>query len=191
MAAVGAAAVAVVTDLTTASVERWWNQHSIVAALVGSSLILAVTVLIVDEVTARRGIVERARVAAVQSVIVYGQALRTEEVLAASGVGAEGEDAAAEVRTLAFMLLTAAPALFDDPAARHFMERAERFSASLLRVGLSRADHAVSDDDRKRLQEAKEELRVAIQPMLARLGPEATILEWRTPDPPPSAGNHS
>lgn len=139
LAALAAVIAVVVTGVTIPSVERWWNHHSVIADVVASMLILAVTVLIVDEVAARRGVKERGRVAAVQSVIVYGQALRTERALVSSGEGAEGADVATEVRTLAYMLLTAAPALFDDPAARHFMERAERFSASLLRLGLNRS----------------------------------------------------
>jgi hypothetical protein len=181
--AVGAAAAAavaiVVTDLTMTNVERWWNRHSLLADVVASVLILAVTILVVDEVTARRRIKERERVAAVQAVIVFGQALRTERILTndRKGEGEEGDDVASEVRSLALMLLTAAPALFDDPAARLFMERAEGFSATMLRVGMT-GQHEITDADRAKLAQAKEELRAAVQPMLVRLGyQEAAILE--------------
>jgi len=74
-AAVAAAALvaAVVTDLVFPAVEAWWSEHSLTGAVVAGVLVLAVTVLIVDEVTASRQVHDRARVAAVQAVIVFGQ----------------------------------------------------------------------------------------------------------------------
>lgn len=181
IAAVGAllaVAAIVVTDVTTTGVERWWDRHSVITDVVGSVLILAVTVLIVDEVIARRRVKERARVAAVQAVIVYGQALRTETVLANKGEEEDGgAGGLAEVRSLALMLLTAAPALFDDPVARNFMNRAEGFSSLMLRAALS-GQRDVTDADRAKLAQAKEELRIAVQPMLVRLGrQESAVLE--------------
>lgn len=178
VAAVAAVAAAVVTDLTISGVDEWWNRHSLVGSLVSSVLVLGVTVLIVDEVTAHRQVRERKRVAAVQALIVYGQTVQTAKVLMAPSDQRESEDAAGEVRALASMVLTAAPALFDDPEARDFMEQVEEFSSMVLRTGLSRPGHDVTDADRAKLSEAKEALSAAVQPLLARLDPrEVTEVE--------------
>lgn len=165
-----AAMVAVlVTDVTIAGVDAWWNRHSLVGSVTGSVLVLAVTVLVVDEVTARRQVRERGRVAAVQALIVYGQAVRTEKVLMTPPHERESQDAVGEVRALAAMVLTAAPALFDDPTAREFMDQVERFSSMLIRIGLGQSGHGLTDTDRAKLSEAKDTLSTAVQPLLARL----------------------
>ncbi len=159
---------AVITDLTISGVGRWWTRYSFVGSVVSSVLILAFTVLVVDEVVSRRQVRERTRVAAVQAAIVYGQVLQTAKVVMEPGAG-NSEDAAGEVRALASMVLTAAPALFDDPEAREFMEQAERFSGMLLRVEINGEGHELTDADRGKLTEAKQTLSTAAQPLLARL----------------------
>ncbi len=178
-AAVAAAALvaAVVTDLVFPAVEAWWSEHSLTGAVVAGVLVLAVTVLIVDEVTASRQLRDRARVAAVQAVIVFGQVKRTGEALLAVTDPAENNDTDEEVRSLSTMLLIAAPALFDDPVAQVFMEQAQRFSATLLRVGQRRSAHGVSAVDRQLLSDQSAAMQAALGPLLARLKPEeATVL---------------
>ncbi len=167
--ALAAVVAAVVTDLTVSAVDGWWNRHSLVGSVTSSVLILAITVLVVDEVNSRRQVRQRNRVAAVQALIVYAQVRQTARVVLAPPDQRESGDAAGEVRALASMVLTAAPALFDDPEARNFMEKAERFSMMLVRIGLGSADHDVTDADRAKLSQAKEDLSTAVQPLLARL----------------------
>ncbi len=169
LAALGAVVAAVVTDLTMPAVDGWWNRHSLVGSVISSVLILAITVLVVDEVNFRRQVRERNRVAAVQALIVYAQVRQTARVLLAPLDQRASADAAGEVRALASMVLTAAPALFDDPEARNFMDQAERFSAMLVRIGLGNVGHEVTDVDRATLSRAEEDLSTAVQPLLARL----------------------
>ena len=106
---------------------------------------LGVTVLIIDEVLARRQRKERSVSVAVQAVIVYGQARHSYEAVMAAvvagsdrgagdGVVAEQGaqvDASDEVRILASMILIASPVLFDDPEARLFLEDVQRLAATM------------------------------------------------------------
>lgn len=169
LVALAATIAVLVTDLTDSGVDEWWNRHSLAGSLVANVLVLGVTVLVIDQVTAHRRIRERKRVAAVQALIVFSQVMRTEKVLTAPPGHPDGEDPVGEVRALASMVLTAAPALFDDPAARDFMDQVERFSAMLVRLGLTRPGHAVTDADRAKLSDAKDVVRAAVQPLLSRL----------------------
>ncbi len=176
-----AIAVVVVTDLAVPGVGAWWDRHSLIGSFVTSTLILGVTVQVVDQVAARRKVRERKRVAAVQALIVYGQALRTESAL----IGAPGQprerDPESEVQALASMVLVAAPALFEDPAARVFMEKVERFSTLLVRMLRRRGDE-LTDTDRARLSQAKDALSTAVRPLLSRLRPqEVETLEDAAP----------
>jgi hypothetical protein len=181
-ATVAAVAAAVITDLAIHGVGDWWNRHSFISSLVSSALILAVTVLVVNEVLSRRQIRERNRVAAVQALIVYTQVLRTDQVVMASPDEQQDSDVAGEVRALGSMVLIAAPALFDDPEARDFMEQAERFSALLVRIGLSRPGQGVTDADRDKLSKAKDAMSAAVQPLLARL-PRSDVTAVEEDDP--------
>jgi hypothetical protein len=167
--AVAAVIAAIVTDLAIPSVGGWWDRHSLIGSLAGSALILAFTVLVVDEVLSRRQIRDRNRVAAVQALIVYTQVLQTEKAVMAAPDERANADVAGEVRALGSALLIAAPALFDDPEARDFMDQAERFSALLVRIGLNRPGQDISDAARERLSTAKDAMSAAVQPLLARL----------------------
>lgn len=174
-------AAVVVTNLTIPEVGVWWERHSLIGSFVSSVLILGVTIQVVDQVAARRRIKERERVAAVQALIVYGQALRTERVLLATPDQEENGDPETEVQALASMVLTAAPALFEDPTARDFMEKVERFSSLLYRI-VRRRGVEISEADRAGLSQAKTALGTAMGPLLSRLQPqEAVTLEDAAP----------
>lgn len=176
-----AIAAVVVTDLTIPGVGAWWDRHSLIGSFVTSMLILGVTIQVVDQVTARRKIKERERVAAVQALIVYGQALRTERVLRAPPDQPGNGDPESEVQALASMVLTAAPALFEDPAARTFMEKVERFSTLLVRMG-RRPGGELTEADRAGLVQTKDAMSAAVQPLLSRLQPhEVATLEDAAP----------
>jgi len=167
--------VLVVCDLLIGSFQAWWDRHSLAASIVSSLLVLAVTALIFDEIVARRQRKERAISVAVQAIIVYGQSERTWNAVKSSGAGGNGrgegdgsdlvED---EWKVLANMLLTASPALFEDPEARRFLEELERFSA-LVVSRLRRSDDTLADDDRQQLEAEFSKVEQAVGPLRARL----------------------
>jgi hypothetical protein len=160
----------VACDLWIGGFRDWWDRHSLTGSVVSNLLVLAVTALIVDEVVARRQRRERAESVAVQGLIVYAQARRANDALTAT-TGPESPVGAAsdELRTLASMLLTASPSLFDDPVARRFLEQAERFSALMLRL-VSASSHApLSPNERQRLASEMSDLETTMKPLLARI----------------------
>lgn len=169
MAALAASIAAVVTDAAIPAVNSWWDRHSLLGSFVASVLILGVTIQVVDQVAARRRVRERERVAAVQALIVFGQALRTAKVVAADPAERGRDDPASEVQALASMLLSASAALFDDPAARAFMTDVERFATLLFRMVRGGSGDNVTDADRARLARSKDDLTAAVQPLLSRL----------------------
>jgi len=184
IALAGLAAV-VATDLWIPSMQSWWDRHSVTGSVVSSLLVLAVTVLVIDEVVARRGRRERARVVAVQGLILYGQIRRSyDAVLAQASDGTGSEAAVEELRNVANMLLIAAPALFDDPTARAFLGEAQRFSALMIRVAIRRTGTRLTTQNRERLSGGAERLRIAVGPLIARLPQQdAAILEGSDDDP--------
>jgi hypothetical protein len=154
----GALLALVVCDLWVAGVRRWSDNHCLTTDVVSSLLVLGVTVLILDEVVARRQRKDRSVSVAVQGLIVYGQALRAFNA-AVSGPWAEaaGDGAGAgpagpatarshrpdldglgevrdEIRELGSMILVASPSLFDDPEARLFLEEVQRLAATMYAV---------------------------------------------------------
>jgi hypothetical protein len=169
----------VVSDVWISGTRSWWERHSVTGSIVSSLLVLAVTVLVIDEVVARRGRNERARVVAVQGLIVYGQIRRSQDAVLAQGADGAGSDAAVdELRNVANMLLIAAPMLFDDPTARAFLEEAQRFSALMIRIAVARTGTALTGQDRQRLSDGAARLQTAVAPLIARLPkPDAAILE--------------
>ena len=74
-----------------------------------------------------------------------------------------------ELRTLASMLLTASPNLFDDPVARSFLEEVERFSASMVRMVPRWPTDALSAADRRWLVSEMSRLKEFVDPLLARI----------------------
>ena len=119
--------VLVVCDLSIGSFRAWWDRHSLTASIVSSLLVLAVAALIVDGVVARRQRKEPAKSVTVQALIVYGQVRRTWNAVKSStdglGGGHDASSALEEWRGLANMLLTASPALFEEPEARRSWKR--------------------------------------------------------------------
>ena len=185
VAAAGALLGLVACDVWVAGVRAWWDRHSFTGCVVSSLLVLGVTVLIIDEVVARRQRKERAVSVAVQSLIVYGQALRSCDavmaVAAAGGAGGGGAgldvarvDAGDELRSLASMILVASPALFDDPEARLFLEEVQRLAAAMY---AALAQHKISavagtgggDGTVARLVATRSKMGAGVGPLAARL----------------------
>jgi hypothetical protein len=163
----------VACDLWIQSVRVWWDQHSLTGSVVSSLLVLAVTALIVDEVVARRQRRERAVSVAVQVLIVYGQARRACDAIMDRDTNdtrsSSGDD---ELRTLASMLLTASPSLFDDPEARRFLEQVERFSVLMFRTLSTSHGDVLDTGDRDHLATELLRLRATVEPFITRIPTE-------------------
>jgi hypothetical protein len=173
---VAAAAVAltllamIACDLWLGGFRAWWNRDSLTGSIVSNLLVLAVAGLIVDDVVARRQRRERSVSVAVQGLIVFGQARRTcAAILSSDEEKSDSGAAADELRSLASMLLTASPNLFDDPAARQFLGQVERFSASMIHTVDASSPAALSPESRQRLTAEMSELETIVQPLLARI----------------------
>ena len=179
----------VACDVWVAGVRDWWDLHSFTSCVVSSLLVLGVTVLILDQVVARRQRKDRAVSVAVQAVIVYGQALRSYDAVVAivvvgalgNGVGGDGAeldarrvDASDEVRNLAGMILVASPALFEDPEARLFLEEVQRLAANMYgALALHRtavASPTAGDDGiAARLRAGRSQMDARLRPLAARV----------------------
>jgi hypothetical protein len=165
-------------DLWAAGMRDWWDRHSLTGSVVSNLLVLAVTGLIVDEVVARRRRQERAVSVAVQGLIVYAQTRRAHDAISVTGSPGASTTAADELRTLASMVLTAAPNLFDDPVARRLLEEVERFSVSMVRIVSLSSDGGVSTEDRRRLASEMARLKEFVNPLLSRIpAGDRTLLE--------------
>jgi len=163
----------VACDLWIQGVRVWWDRHSLTGSIVSSLLVLAVTALIVDEVVARRQRRERAVSVAVQGLIVYGQARRAYDAIVGRDTDASRSNGAAdELRTLASMLLTASPSLFDDPEARKFLEQVERFSVSMFRTLATSRGGVLDTGTRDHLASDLVRLQATIQPLVTRIPTE-------------------
>jgi len=163
----------VVCDLTLGGFRDWWDGHSLTGSVVSNLLVLGVTALIVDEILARRQRRERATSVAVQGMIVYSQAVRAYEALTGAGAkdGSESStDLGEEMRSLASMILTASPNLFDDPQARVFLENLQRVAGEMLRTlpttGLTSGEPSARQAS---LAAAMSALSASRLPLLARL----------------------
>jgi hypothetical protein len=164
-------------DLWIAGFRAWWDRHSLTGSVVANLLVLAVAGLIVDEVVARRQRRERGVSVAVQALIVYGQTRRAYESITAGGGDDPNSDrAAAELQTLAGMLLTASPNLFDDPPARRFLEQVERFSVSMIRDVTAPSKDGAGADRHPKLAAELSDVKAAMEPLLDRIPTEDRAL---------------
>jgi hypothetical protein len=175
--AVTALLVLVGCDLWIAGVRDWWDRHSLTGSVVSNLLVLAVAGLIVDEVVARRQRRQRAVSVAVQGLIVYGQARRAYAAVTDGSVAdLRSSGATDELRTLAGMLLTASPNLFDDPEARRFLDQVERFSVSLFRSISAAPGDTHSPQGVERLASEMAQLKATVEPLVARIPTEDRLV---------------
>ena len=146
------------SDLWSGGVRRWSNSHSFMTDVISSLLVLGITVLILDEVAARRQRQDRSVSVSVQGLIVYGQALRAYNTVVSgpwarpAGAGAASSstniseadslrDMREEIRGLGNVILVASPSLFDDPEARLFLEEVQRL-AGIMYAAMAHATAA-------------------------------------------------
>ena len=171
------AGVLVILDDTDGGVRRWWDGHALTASTVSGLLVLAITVLVVDQVVRLRQLKNRARAVAAQAAIIMTQAMRTSRSIAqalAKDADATARDAASdEFRTYMMMLLVGAPVLIDEKLSRAFLEQAQAVGG-LMAISLgvtSRSSGPASAPDR-RLDDAVKRLQAASAPLLQVLDPE-------------------
>jgi len=127
-----ALAAMLVSDVWISSARHWWSSHSAVTSVTSSLLVVAVGAVIVDALIARRRQHDRATSVAVQATIVYEQVQRAYVAIMDPVPDlAAGLD---EVRALSAMLLSASTVLFEDPAARPFLEGVQRLTGLMFRV---------------------------------------------------------
>jgi hypothetical protein len=164
----------VICDLTIRGFRLWWDSHSVTSSVVSNLLVLGVAALIVDEVIARRQRNARATSVAVQAIIVYDQASRAFDSALAGfdDPDQSSADSPEELRTLAGMLLTSSPSLFDDPEARLFLESVQRLAGTIVRAFSSSPVVRTSRPSRDSLIAEMSQVRVSAAPLIARLSAE-------------------
>lgn len=129
------AVVLLALDLTDLSVRHFWATHAFSTDTVAGLLVLALTVLVVDQVVRQRQVADRSRVVAANAGIVLAQASRcVEAVTAARDNEAEGNNAADELRSYLQFLMVAAPVFIQDPLSRRFLEQAQGVGGELAQV---------------------------------------------------------
>ncbi len=163
--------VLIVTDVADAGVRRFWSQHALTTDIVAGLLVLALTLLVVDQVLTRRQVAGRSRAVAAHAAIVMAQAGRCVRTVRAAESADEGDGSAAdELRSYLQVLLPGAPVLLDDPVARHFLEEAQALAGQLARVvGVSAKSALTRGLGSGTLDQAIERLRSAAAPLLAVL----------------------
>jgi hypothetical protein len=169
--------VLVILDVTDAGMRRWGDGHALTTDTVSGLLVLAITLLVVDQVVRLRQLNDRSRAVAAQAAIILAQATRAAQEVSqavAKGLGpGNRDDAADEFRTYMLMLLVGAPILIDERISRNFLEQAQRLGGEMARVlaatGTTSGSAAPSPS---RLDRAVRQLREASAPLMAALDPE-------------------
>lgn len=165
----------VIGDVTDGAMRRWWAGHALTTSTVSGLLVLAITLLVVDQVVRLRQINDRARSVAAQSAIILAQAVRTSASVTrgtADGAAETDRDAAFDdLRTYMMMLMVGAPVLIDARGSRAFLERAQAV-AGLMAQALGAVGRAASPAAAGRLADAVAQLRAACTPLVAVLDPE-------------------
>jgi hypothetical protein len=125
----------VVLDVADRGVHRFWATHALTTDTVAGLLVLALTVLVVNQVLNQRSVTQRSRAVAAQAGALLAQAKRAMEATLAFRDGKGGrEPASDELRSYLLMLLVSAPVLIEDPVARRFLEQAQGLAAQMAHV---------------------------------------------------------
>ncbi len=165
----------IVLDLADEGVRRWGARHPITVDTVCGMLVVLITVLVVNQVLARRALRDRASAIAAQAAIVLGQAARTVRTARAAlnGDAEQEESAREETRSYMTMLLIAAPVLIDAALARAFLEQSQLLARELARVLADLSDDAADRAATSaKLDAAVASLRTAAAPLMAVLTPD-------------------
>jgi len=182
----------VILDLTDESMRRWWTAHALTTDTVSGLLVLAITLLVVDQLVRLRQLRDRARAIGAQAAIILAQATRAAREVSqavAQGLGpGNRDDAADEFRTYMMMLLVGAPVLIDERASRAFLEQAQVVGGEMAQMLAATAEasspaatsSAQLDDALKRLRETSNPLFQALDPATrAAVGGDGSALPVR------------
>jgi hypothetical protein len=165
----------VVLDLTDVRFRRWWNGRALTTDAVAGALVVLLTVLVVDQIVARRQEKDRARAVAAQAAIVRGQAIRSAKAVSAALAGSGERDAAAEeIRTYMIMLLVGSPLLIEARVSRNFLEKAQRLAGELVRA-LAVGGSTATEVSSAQLDAAIEQIQAASIPLFQALNAEEQV----------------
>ena len=174
----------VLLELLDRGVRSFWSSHSLTTDTVAGLLVVAITVLVVDQVIRQRQVQDQSRAIGAHAVIMLTQAKRAVDVTLAVRDG-DGDRAAAgdAVRTYLLVLLVGAPVLMENRVARRFLEKAQLLAAELGRivapdnVGILPPNAFAGS-----LDEAITQLRGAAAPLVAALSAEERSAVTDGPD---------
>jgi hypothetical protein len=165
-----------VGEIDDTGFRHWWAGHPLTTDTVAGLLVLLITVQVVDQVVRLRQVRDRSRATAAQAAIVMAQATRASRVVSAVVSGQrQREDALAEMRTYAMMLLVAAPVLIEAKAARDFLEESQRLAGEMARV-MSILTSGKGKVSSARMDEAARQVKAAATPLLQPLRLEELIV---------------
>jgi hypothetical protein len=169
------AAALVIADITVARFRHWWAAHALTTNTVTGLLVLAITVLVVNQVVRRRQERDRSRAVAAQAAILMSQARRSARTVTAVLDGSGDRDAASdELRTYMIMLLVGGPVLIEGRISRNFLEQAQHLAAELARAlaAPAKAKGAPATGHGPHLDDAIKRLSAASAPLLQQLTPD-------------------
>jgi hypothetical protein len=164
----------VLLELLDRGVRRFWSDHPLTADTVAGVLVVAITVVVVDQIIRYRQIQRQSRAIGAHAAIMLSQARGAIDATTAlrdgHGDRVEANDA---VRTYLLVLLVGAPVLIQEPRARRFLEQGQVLAAELGRI-VSPVDVGAlpSSAFAGGLEEAMKQLREAAAPLLAGLSTE-------------------
>jgi hypothetical protein len=164
--------VAVVLDITDASVRDFWSRHSFSSSVVSGLLVLLLTVLFVDRVNRARKVKAQSRAIGVQAAVIVAQAGRAADAITRPSPSDDDRDEAAqELRTYMQMLLTSAPILIEARDSRAFLEVAQQTAGELFRALRVRGADQTADVS-LRVNAAVEQLHAVSAPVVVELNRE-------------------
>ena len=171
------AGVLVILDITDEAMRRWWDGHALTTDTVSGLLVLAITLLVVDQVVRLRQLSARARAIAAQAAIIMTEAERASRAVSqavAQDANDSDRDAAFdELRTYMMMLLVGAPVLIDAKVSRNFLEQAQAVGGLMAHtLGVTAKGSRRKPTPDARLDTAVQRLRAASEPLLQVLDPE-------------------
>ena len=153
---------------------RFWSNHPISADTVAGVLVVALTVVVLDQIIRQRQRRQQSRAIGAHVAIMLSQARRAVDATVALR-DRDGDQVAAgdAVRAYLLVLLVGAPVLIEDPVARRFLEHAQVLAAELGRV-VAPADvrNLPTGAFAGSLEEAIKQLRVAAAPLQTALSAE-------------------
>ena len=166
----------VILDLTDEAMRRWWTGHALTTDTVSGLLVLAITLLVIDQLVRLQQLRGRARAIGAQAAIILAQATRAAREVSAAvaqGLGpGNRDDASDEFRTYMMMLLVGAPVLIDDRTSRAFLEQAQAVGGAMAQMLAATAKaSSPAATSATQLNDALQQLREASTPLFQALDP--------------------